>query len=218
MFVHPGEVPENSIHYFCEVMSGFEYAAAAAMMQYGMTKESMEMMEEIAKRYDGRQRGKGEVTVASNATVDGSGSPFGEDECGKFYARPLSSWSVLLALQGFSYDGPQQRIGFQPVWQSENHASFFSTANGWGLFTQTRSDSVQESAIHLKFGTLDLKSVTLAIPEGKRAPDVRVMLDGQTLPHQFLRQENGTARFDMKDPITLNAGSKLVLQLLLAPN
>lgn len=218
MFVHPGEVPENSIHYFCEVMSGFEYAAAAAMMQYGMTKESMEMMKEIAKRYDGRQRGKGEVTVASNATVDGSGSPFGEDECGKFYARPLSSWSVLLALQGFSYDGPQQRIGFQPVWQSENHASFFSTANGWGLFTQTRSDSVQESAIHLKFGTLDLKSVTLAIPEGKRAPDVRMMLDGQTLPHEFLRQENGTARFDMKDPITLNAGSKLVLQLLLAPN
>ena len=50
----------------------------------------------------------------------------------------MSSWSVLLALQGFSCDGPQQRIGFQAVWQPEDHASFFSAANGCGLFTHSR--------------------------------------------------------------------------------
>jgi uncharacterized protein (DUF608 family) len=216
MFVHPGPVPKNSIHYYCEVMSGFEYAAAATMVQYGMVREGMEMVKEISKRYDGRHRGKGQVTLASNATVDGSGSPFGEDECGKYYARAMSSWSVLLALQGFSYDGPQQRIGFQPVWQPEDHASFFSAAKGWGLFTQTRSASVQESAIHLKFGTLDLESVTLAIPEGMRASEVRVTLDGRPLPHEFHHQDGVTAGIQLEESVTINANSTLKLRLPLS--
>lgn len=54
---------QNSIHYYCEVMSGFEYAAAATMVQYGM-----EMVREISKRYDGRHRGKGQVTMASTSS------------------------------------------------------------------------------------------------------------------------------------------------------
>lgn len=213
MFVHPGPIPQNSIHYYCEVMSGFEYSAAATMIQYGMTAEGMEMVKEISKRYDGRHRGKGEVTIASNATVDGTGSPFGEDECGKYYARAMSSWSVLLALQGFSYDGPQQRIGFQPVWQPEDHASFFSAANGWGLFTQSRKSSVQESALHLKFGTLDLQSITLAIPERMQASSVRVSLDGKNLPHEPLHQQGGMIEIKLDHPITIKAGSSLILQL-----
>ena len=57
---------ENSIHYYCEVMSGFEYAAT--MVQYGMTREGMEMVREISKRYDGRHRGKGQVTMASTSS------------------------------------------------------------------------------------------------------------------------------------------------------
>jgi uncharacterized protein (DUF608 family) len=217
MFVHPGPVPENSIHYYCEVMTGFEYAAAATMMQFGMIDEGMEMVKEISKRYDGRHRGQGEVTLASSATVDGSGSPFGEDECGKYYARALSSWSVLLALQGFSCDSPQQRIGFQPLWQPEDHASFFSAAKGWGLFTQTRNASVQESSIHLKFGTLDLKSITLAIPEGMRASEVRLSLDGRNLPHGALHQDGGTVEVQLEGPVTLKPGSSLILQLPLTP-
>ncbi|MFM7181419.1 MAG: GH116 family glycosyl-hydrolase [Verrucomicrobiales bacterium] len=217
MFVHPGRVPDNTIHYFCEVMSGFEYAAAATMIQYGLTAEGMEMVKEISKRYDGRHRGRGEVTLASNATVDGSGSPFGEDECGKYYARAMSSWSVLLALQGFSFDGPQQRIGFQPVWQPEDHASFFSAANGWGLFTQNRSDGKQESAIHLKFGTLDLKSITLGIPEGMRSANARITLDGKELPHKPLTHKGSTIEINLEQPITIKAGSSLALELPLAP-
>jgi uncharacterized protein (DUF608 family) len=213
MFVHPGAIPKNSILYDCEVMSGFEHAAAATMMHYGMIQEGMEIIKEISKRYDGRHRGKGQVSVASNATVDGSGSPFGEDECGKYYARAMSSWSVLLALQGFSYDGPLQRIGFQPVWRPVDHASFFSVAKGWGLFTQTRRDAVQESAIQLKYGTLEIKFITLAIPEGAKASEARVTLDGKNLPQGTLRQDGGTVEIQLEKPITLQAGSSLLLRL-----
>jgi len=186
------------------------------MIQYGMTAEGMEMVQEISNRYDGRHRGKGEVTLRSNATVDGTGSPVGEDECGKFYARTMSSWSVLLALQGFSYDGPQQQIGFQPVWQPEDHASFFSAANGWGLFTQTRNDSSQESALHLKFGTLDLQTITLALPEGKAISEAQVTLNGKKLPHQAPRQEGATIMIQLTDPVTLVADSTLKLTLSLS--
>jgi uncharacterized protein (DUF608 family) len=225
MFVHPDsnpselkwDRPRNFILYFCEVMSGFEYAAAATMIQYGMTAEGMEMVQEISKRYDGRHRGKGEVTLRSNATVDGTGSPVGEDECGKYYARTMSSWSVLLALQGFSYDGPQQQIGFQPVWQPDDHASFFSAANGWGLFTQTRTDSSQESALHLKFGTLDLQTITLAIPEGKAITKLQVTLNGRPLPHQAAQQQGTTTTIQLTEPVTLNANSTLKLHLTLSP-
>ena len=36
-------------------------------------------------------------------------------ECGRFYARALSSWSLLLAAQGFIYEGPRARIGFRSL-------------------------------------------------------------------------------------------------------
>ncbi|KKK80811.1 hypothetical protein LCGC14_2819760 [marine sediment metagenome] len=54
MFVHTGEVPDNSIRYYNEVMSGFEYAAAASMLQYGMIEEGLGMVKAISERYDGR--------------------------------------------------------------------------------------------------------------------------------------------------------------------
>ena len=123
MNTFPGDPPKNSIYYYHEVMSGFEYAAAATMLQYGMIEEGSHMVKEISKRYDGRFRSEGEVHLASNSCVFGTGSPFGEDECGDFYSRPMSSWSVLLAMQGFLYDGPQQTIGFRPTWKPDNSIS-----------------------------------------------------------------------------------------------
>jgi len=213
MFVHPGPVPDNSIHYFCEVMSGFEYSAAATMMQSGMISEGLEMVKEISKRYDGRHRGKDEVNTKFNATVNGTGSPFGEDECGKFYARPLSSWSVLLALQGFSYDGPQRRIGFEPVWQPEDHASFFSTAKGWGLFTQTRSAGIQESVIDLRFGTLALETLVLAVPADARVAAIHARLNGRELPIKSRRPSGRRVEITLAQGILLEAGSQVALTL-----
>jgi hypothetical protein len=215
MFVHKGNIPGNSIQYYNEVMSGFEYSAAATMLQYGMIDQGMEIVKEISKRYDGRHRGHGEVHMASMSTVTGTGSPFGEDECGKFYARPLSSWSVLLALQGFLYDGPRQVIGFQPVWQPEDHASFFSAAKGWGLFTQNRKAATQQAVLDLKYGTLDVKTLVLAVPEGKQVSKVRVRRDGKTL-RLASHQQNGTrVEIPLKQSVPLKAGSSLAIDLTL---
>lgn len=183
MFTHPDGVPENTILYYCEVMSGFEYAAAATMLQYGMLEEGFGMVKAISERYDGRRRAQGEVTTSSNATVFGTGSPFGEDECGDFYARPLSSWSVLLALQGFILNGPEKLIGFKPVWQPENHASFFTGPQSWGLFRQRREANTQTAEIHLAFGRMELKTVVLELDKTVVSDRVEVRCGDTAVAH-----------------------------------
>ncbi len=211
MFMHTGEVPENSIFYYSEVMSGFEYAAAATMLQNGMLEEGLGMVKAISERYDGRFRSEGEVHMHNNSCVFGTGSPFGEDECGDFYVRPLSSWSVLLALQGYIYDGPAQTIGFKPVWQPEDHASFFSTSAAWGLFTQTQTNSTQSSEIEVKFGNAQIKTIVLAAPDQKTGSNISVVLDGAKQSIDSSKQTENTIAIHLKSACKVNPGSNLIV-------
>jgi hypothetical protein len=126
----------------------------------------------VSDRYDGRLR-KG-LTDAATASWGYSGNPFGDDECGKFYARAMSVWSLLLACQGFLYDGPAGVIGFRPVWKPENHASFFSAAEGWGLFTQRRRGGVQDVKIEVRYGQLRVREIVLSAPAGATSASVRI--------------------------------------------
>ena len=66
--------------YFGEVMTGFEYVAAAEMMFQGMDTDAVKVVKAIRDRHDGLKR-----------------NPFNEPECGHNYARSMASWNVLLA-------------------------------------------------------------------------------------------------------------------------
>ncbi|MCY1723480.1 GH116 family glycosyl-hydrolase [Prolixibacteraceae bacterium Z1-6] len=211
MFVHPDTVPKNSIHYYCENMTGFEYAAAATMIQHGLVNQGLEIVKEISKRYDGRFRGPDEVTAAPNATVFGSGSPFGEDECGDYYARAMSSWSVLLALQGYIYDGPQQTIGFKPLLQPEEHSSFFTTSAAWGLFSQTQNQLEQTADIEVKFGTARIKNIILAAPDQKSASNISVKLDGVEQVIEGSKQDGDTITIHLKSASEVRSDSRLTI-------
>jgi uncharacterized protein (DUF608 family) len=212
MVMFPGKTPANSLHYHDEVMSGFEYSMAATLMQYGMLKDGLSVVRAIYDRYDGRLRAEGEVTMAPNATVFGTGSPVGEDECGDYYARALSSWSILLALQGFSYDGPKQIIGFKPVWQPEDHRSFFTAAEGWGVYSQQQREGQQTCRIHMAYGRLALRelqfdienhdaTVTVTVKIGKTPVAVESLVDGSNL------------RITLSNAIVLNAGDELIVSV-----
>lgn len=206
---YPGEIPKNTILYHNEVMSGFEYAAASTMLQYGMLDEGLDMIKSISERYDGRFRGKGEVHTSNNSCVYGTGSPFGEDECGDFYTRAMSSWSALLALQGFIYDGPKHIIGFKPTWQAANHASFFTASNAWGLFTQTQKESTQTAQIAVKYGHTKIKTIVLAAPENKTGNDILVELDGIEQVIENTKQEGNSITIELKSSCEVKAGSAL---------
>lgn len=214
MFVFPNTPPKNSILYYDEVMSGFEYSAAATMLQYGLLKEGSDIVKAISNRYDGRLRSTPEVSASSNSTVFGTGSPFGEDECGNYYGRALSSWSVLLAMQGFIYDGPRKIIGFKPILNPENHTSFFTTSNSWGLFSQKRTKNSQVSAINVEFGNAEIKTIILNVPENKKIKSVSVNLTANNSTIDFSNNQNGDKiTIILQSNIHVNAGSSIVVRI-----
>ncbi len=201
--------PIPGMKYGDEVMTGFEYAAAATMMQNGLLDEGLILFKTVYDRYDGRLRTEG-VTDLDVAAWGYSGNPFGDDECGKYYGRSLSSWSALLVLQGFIYDGPAGRIGFRPRWQPENHTSFFTGAEGYGLFSQTLEKGRLNASIDLKDGQLRLTEIVLAAP---KAGSAQLTLAGKPVASSFSVQD-GDVILKLQNPLLLKAGQKLDIQVV----
>ncbi len=197
----------STMLYADEVMSGFEYSAAVAMVQAGLLREGFAVVRAAYDRYDGRLR-----TGLSESAWGYSGNPFCDDECGKFYARPMSIWSMLLACQGFVYDGPAARIGFSPLWKPENHCSFFTAARGWGLFTQTRAGGRQSERLELKYGDLDVKSLVFAVPEGMEVSKVTVTVAGENIQARH-RLQGGRLEVELPERTTLREGQELAVVL-----
>ena len=207
MIVWPkGLRPAKVIRYGDEVMTGFEYSAAAAMVQAGMLREGLMVTKAIYDRYDGRLRTG--LTPSRTASWGYSGNPFGDDECGKFYARAMSVWSLLLACQGFVYDGPAGVIGFSPVWQPEDHRSFFTAAEGWGLFTQGRQGDSQTERIELRCGRLRVGTLVFELPEQTRPGSVTVRTGEKNVPAKFTA-DGARLRITLQQPVTIEAGEVL---------
>ena len=203
--------PIPGMKYGDEVMTGFEYGAAVTMMQNGMLDEGLMVMKVISDRYDGRLRTEG-VSDFDNGPWGYSGNPFGDDECGKFYGRSLSVWSVLLALQGFIYDGPAGVIGFRPRFKSENHASFFTGAEAFGLFKQVIEAGKLTASIEVSDGTLRLNEVVLAFKD-QQPESARVTIDGKGIDAQ-LEVKDGDVHLKLPKPITLKSDQQLDMKLM----
>jgi non-lysosomal glucosylceramidase len=206
-----GNRPNPCILYGDEVMTGFEYAAAATMVQYGMLREGFMVALAISDRYDGRLRTG--LTPGDFASWGYSGNPFGDDECGKYYARAMSVWSLLLAGQGFLYDGPAGMIGFRPVWRPENHVSFFTTAEGWGLFTQKRANGAQREKIELRRGRLRVKSLVFATNGPQKPSSVRVTAAGRPLEIRF-DADGSRITLTLAQETVLEAGQALEVEIV----
>lgn len=206
--------PSNTPLYYDELMSGFEYSAAALMLQRGQTKEGLSVVKAISDRYDGRARKGPYIDMSTCSTGDGTGSPFGDDECGKYYARTLSSWSLLTATQGFSYDGPKATIVFAPTWKPTDHRSFFSTGDAWGTFTQQRTHSGhQTDTLHIRHGSLTVNRLRLQVPEGTKAVRVDDAGSGKALHDATVRLKGTIATVQLAAPATFGKGTRLTVRL-----
>lgn len=199
------------ILYGDEVMTGFEYTASAAMVHAGMLREGFSVVRSVYDRYDGRQRT--DLTNSDYASWGYSGNPFGDDECGKFYARAMSVWGMLIACQGFIYNGPEAVIGFKPVWQPEEHVSFFTAAQGWGVFRQNRSAQRQTEKIEVAYGNLSLQKLIFELPmNASKLTRISVLLDGtEIFVHTDFSLVEVQILFD--NPLTVPAGSVLEVYL-----
>ncbi len=155
-----GGRPKEFILYADEVWTGIEYAAAGAMIYEGLIEQARKIVRTARSRYDGRRR--------DGLNSGPGGNPYNELECGKFYARAMSSWSLLIASQGLVLEGPKGLLGFKPHWQPEDHRSLFTAPEGWGLFVQQRKDKEQTERIEVRHGRLRVKELVFALPQGRR--------------------------------------------------
>ncbi|HXC37260.1 MAG TPA: GH116 family glycosyl-hydrolase, partial [Candidatus Acidoferrales bacterium] len=157
---HEGR-PANVMLYSDEVWTGIEYQVAAHLIYEGFLEEGFSIAKGARDRYDGVPR----QPIARN--------PWCEIECGGHYARAMSSWSLLLALSGWKYDGPRGELSFMPCYRPENFKSFFTGPEGWGSVAQTWDGSQLRVEIAVQSGVLRLHSLEISpVQSGDYHPSV----------------------------------------------
>jgi uncharacterized protein (DUF608 family) len=113
--------------YSNEVWTGIEYQVASHLMSVGEVEKGLEIVREVRKRYDGKTR-----------------NPFNEYECGHWYARAMSSYSLLQGLTGVRYDAVDQVLYVDS--QVGDFTSFISTEKGFGTVKYENGEAKLEVA------------------------------------------------------------------------
>ena len=198
--------PVVPVPYAQEVFNGVEYAAAAHMIQQGMVRQGMEIVEAVRNRYDGERR-----------------NPWDEFECGHNYARSLASYSLLNAFSGFRFDMTRGMIGFDPPGRgvreprgsfagftkpAPNRRSqspfrcFWSLDSGWGVVEVTPK-TVTLRVLH---GSLTVR--TLELPFLRRGGAAHVRLGKRSVEFAHSR-----GRLDLSTPVTITPRAPLLVTL-----
>ena len=139
------ERPHIPFPYYAEAWTGQEYLVAALMMNWDMVKEGLECVENVRARFDGEKR-----------------NPWDEPECGHHYARALSSWSTVVAMSGFFYDGPAGAIVAIPKTPRDSFACLWATGTGWGTYSLRKRNGDTQLSIKVLHGGLACRSCEIA--------------------------------------------------------
>ena len=184
--------PHIPFPYYAEVMTGFEHSAAALMIFAGMVDGGIECIHNIRSRYDGEKR-----------------NPWDEAECGHHYARAMASWTSLVALSGFLYDGKQAAIVAVPRLPRSEFHCFWATGTAWGTFSYLRARSADTRfALNVLAGTLSCQSCE--ITASGTASTAR--LGGKSLAHAVNKNaDRRTLRFS--NSLTLKQGDVLEIEI-----
>ena len=166
--VEPKSGKKNYAGYLNECMTGFEWQVAAHMIWEGMVEKGLAIGKAIYDRYLPKDR-----------------NPYNEIECSDHYARAMASYAAFMAVCGYRYDGPEGKLAFGPRMQQDNFRAAFTTAEGWGRFSQTVQGGRQENAIELRYGKLHLKQLALDAAPGTQASKAVVTLDGRDIDARF---------------------------------
>lgn len=160
-----------------EVWTGLEYMIASHMILRGLTEEGLTIVRAARDRHDGSNR-----------------SPWNDIECGSYYARSLSSYALVKAWTGLTFDQRDGIIGFAPKGTVEGR-HFWSAGKGWGELTVSGG----EARLTVKGGSLEIGRLSLPFLAGA------VTADGK-----------GAAREGdvviLPQPVRLGAGETLTLK------
>jgi len=198
-----GRRPPRVTNYSDEIWTGIEYEVAAELIYQGFVKEGLMVVLGCRDRYDG---------VSRPGTYANLGNPFDEVECGSNYARAMSSWSVLLALQGYVHNGPRGILGFKPRYSPGHIRTFFTAAEGWGVFEQKRQKGKQTDTLDVRYGHLSLAELLLEIPEGVK-PKASMTIAGKAA-NTTVRQDGTEVRLTLADRTRVLSGATVSVTLM----
>jgi uncharacterized protein (DUF608 family) len=118
------EQPATPVPYSEEVWTGLEYMLASHLIARGLVDEGLTVVRAARARHDGSRR-----------------NPWNDIECGSYYARSLSSYALLNAWIGLSFDQRKDEIGFRPA-QAQDATYFWSAGRGWGEIEFRRRSAI----------------------------------------------------------------------------
>lgn len=184
------ERPHIPFPYFAEVMTGFEHAAAALLIYSGMVDQGLECIHNVRARYDGEKR-----------------NPWDEAECGHHYARAMASWSSVVAISGFDYDGGRAALAVLPRIPHSNFRCFWSNGTGWGVFRYLLAGGVTRFELEVIAGELNCRSCRIA----GSGNTTSAQLDGKDQPTTVETGASGSTIFRFSEPLKLKEGATLRL-------
>jgi len=150
--------------YFNECMNGFEYQVAGHMIWERLVTEGLAVTRAVHDRYHPSRR-----------------NPWNEVECGDHYARSMASYGVFLAASGYEYHGPNGHLGFAPRVRPEQFKAAFTSAEGWGTFSQQAGPTGYHAEVAVKWGKLRLRSLSVELLGNLPGSRVRVTAGGRPL-------------------------------------
>jgi len=178
-----------------ECWTGSEYEETALMMWDGLVDKALAEIKTVQARYDGAKR-----------------NPWDECECGSHYSRAMSSYGVFTAACGFEYDGPKGVMAFAPRVAPENFKAAFTSAEGWGSFSQKYAGKGMNASLTLRYGKLRLKTLSLILPAGSHAQKVKAQVDGKDHPVSLTRQGDRVS-FDFPSDLLMTTGQSLSITI-----
>jgi len=173
--IEPKSGKKSYAGYLNECMTGFEWQVAAHMIWEGMVEEGLAISKAIYDRYLPKDR-----------------NPYNEIECSDHYSRAMASYGAYTAICGYQYDGPEKKLGFAPRIQEKDFRAAFTTAEGWGSFSQKLEGKEQRIIIELGYGKLSLKSLHFEALKGTSAKKAETLMSD--IKRSRLRNIN--ARFE----------------------
>lgn len=182
--------------YLNECQPGYEWAATSLMMWHGMPHRALAHTRVMHDRYHASKR-----------------NPWNEVEWGDHYSRSMASYGVFTAACGFEYHGPKGYIAFSPRIHPGNFKAAFTSAEGWGAFTQKRSSTGQTEHIDVRWGKLKVKTLAFDLPSDAKAAGVTVKT-GDRKHGAGIRQVRNRIIITLNEPVVIQAGYRLSVDIL----
>jgi uncharacterized protein (DUF608 family) len=190
---HQGGRPAKPTLYSDEVWTGIEYEVAALLLYLGETDAALRIVEATRKRHDGRKQ-----------------NPWNDIECGDHYVRAMSSWALLEAASGFSYDASAAEIGCAPAFTPHDYRAPFIARDGWGTFSQQTQEGTLVAQLSLAYGSLIVKTLYLATRDTIRT--VVVSVNDQPIGVKWSQSDN-RVKIVFGEAFTVQCGNTLAVRL-----